>query len=254
VRVDRHIVLIGLPGAGKTSVGRQLARVLERPFADADEQLELSVGCTIPQLFQERGESELHRLEADLLAELLGRDYPLVVSAPGAAHIGAENRALLAESAVVFWIHGSVRFLTELSDPAHRPRVVDSHEEALVRLEGELSALYAEVADEVVDIERFHSVGGEPKQLIAHHIVELLAAGDLPGPVHLPTHGPRVVDRPEDASGLSDRVLSDLYEEVADRVVDIEPFHAREGEPEPATSQHIAELSAPGTTDADAAE
>jgi shikimate kinase len=208
VRADRHIVLIGLPGAGKTSVGRQLARVLERPFADADEQLELSVGCTIPQLFRERGESELHRLEAELLAELLGRDHPLVVSAPGAAHIGAENRALLAESAVVFWIHGSVRFLTELSDPAHRPRVVDSHEEALVRLEGELSGLYAEIADRVVDIERFHELGGEPKQLIADHIVELLAAGDLPGPVHLPTHGPLVVDRHEGACAPSDRELS----------------------------------------------
>jgi shikimate kinase len=227
VRADRHIVLIGLPGAGKTSVGRQLARVLERPFADADEQLELSVGRTIPQLFQERGESELHRLEAALLAELLGRDYPLVVSAPGAAHIGAENRALLAESAVVFWIHGSVRFLTELSDPAHRPRVVDGHEEALVRLEGDLSALYAEVADEVVDIERFHSVGGEPKQLIADHIVELLAAGDLPGPVRLPTHDPPVVDCPEDASGLSDRSLSTVARCTSPRTESRKPARGR---------------------------
>lgn len=253
MRADRHIVLIGMPGAGKSSVGRQLARVLERPFADADEQLELSVGCTIPQLFRERGESELHRLEAELLAELLGRDYPLVVSAPGAAHIGAENRALLAESAVVFWIHGSVRFLTELSDPAHRPRVVDSHEEALVRLEGELSGLYAEIADRVVDIERFHALGGEPKQLIAHHIVELLAAGDLPGPVHLPTHGPLEVDRHEGAYA-PDRGLSMLREDAAARVVDMAQFQLRDGGPEGAIAHHIVDLLAPGTTDADAAE
>lgn len=253
MRADRHIVLIGMPGAGKSSVGRQLARVLERPFADADEQLELSVGCTIPQLFRERGESALHRLEAELLAELLGRDYPLVVSAPGAAHIGAENRALLAESAVVFWIHGSVRFLTELSDPAHRPRVVDSHEEALVRLEGELSGLYAEIADRVVDIERFHALGGEPKQLIAHHIVELLAAGDLPGPVHLPTHGPPETDRHEGACA-PDRELSMLREDAAARVVDMAPFQLRDGAPEGAIAHHIVDLLAPGTTDVDAAE
>jgi shikimate kinase len=171
---DRHVVLIGLPGAGKTSVGRQLARMLDRPFADADDQLQLSAGRTISQLFHERGEAELHRLEGELLADLLGRDHPLVVSAPGAAEIGPRNRALLAESAVVFWIHGSVRFLTELSDPTHRPRLVNGHEASLVRLDGELSGLYAEIADEVVDVERFHGLDGEPKRLIARHIVELL--------------------------------------------------------------------------------
>jgi shikimate kinase len=173
---DRHVVLIGLPGAGKTSVGRQLARMLERPFADADDQLQLSAGRTISQLFHERGEAELHRLEGELLADLLGRDHPLVVSAPGAAEIGPRNRALLAESAVVFWIRGSVPFLTELSDPTHRPRVVNGHEASLVRLEGELSGLYAEIADEVVDVERFHGLDGEPRRLIARHIVELLAS------------------------------------------------------------------------------
>jgi shikimate kinase len=191
---DRHVVLIGLPGVGKTSVGRQLARLLERPFADADEQLELSAGCTLPRLFRERGEAEVRRLEGQLLAELLGRDFPLVVSAPGAAEIGDDNRALLAESAVVFWIQGSIRLLTELSDPTHRPRVADGHEEALVRLDGQLSVLYQEVAHCVVDVEPFHALGGEPKRDIARHIVDLLAAGDLPGPLHLPSHGPRVVD------------------------------------------------------------
>jgi shikimate kinase len=207
---ERHVVLIGLPGAGKTSVGRQLARALERPFADADDQLELSVGCTIPRLFRERGEAEVRRLEGQLLAELLDRDYPLVVSAPGAAEIGDDNRALLAESAVVFWIRGSIRLLTELSDPTHRPRVVDGHEDALVRLDGELSALYEEVADRVVDIEPFHAPGGEPKRLIANHIVELLAAGDLPGPVRLPGHRPLVVDGHEDALVRLDGELSVL--------------------------------------------
>jgi shikimate kinase len=212
---DRHVVLIGLPGAGKTSVGRQLARLLERPFADADEQLELTAGCTIPRLFRERGEAEVRRLEAQLLAELLGRDCPLVVSAPGAAEIGDDNRALLAESAVVFWIQGSIRLLTELSDPTHRPRVVDGHEDALVRLDGELSVLYEEVADCVVDIEPFHGLAGEPKELIARHIVDLLA-GDLPGPVRLPGHRPRVVDGHAEALVGLDGELSVLYEEAAD--------------------------------------
>jgi shikimate kinase len=190
VGADRHVVLIGLPGAGKTSVGRQLAKALERPFADADEQLALTVGCSIPRLVRERGEAEFRRLEGEILADLLGRDYPLVVSAAGGADIGDENRAVLAESAIVLWLRGRVRFLVERSDPTHRPLLVDGHEDALTRLEGERSALYEQVADRVVDIEPLHSLDGEPKRVIASHIVDLLAAGDLRGSVRFPAHRP----------------------------------------------------------------
>jgi shikimate kinase len=170
-------VLIGLPGAGKTSVGRRLAKELERPFADADEHLELTAGSTIPRLYRERGEAELRRLEREVLADLLSRDCPLVVSAAGGAEIDQATRALLAELAVVIWLRGSIGFLVDRSDPTHRPVLVNGHEEGLARLEAERSVVYAELADEVVDIEPFHSVGDKPKRAIARHIIELLGAG-----------------------------------------------------------------------------
>jgi shikimate kinase len=171
----RHVVLIGLPGAGKSSVGRRLAKELERPFADADEQLELAAGCSIPRLFRERGEAELRRLESEVLADLLRRPAPLVVSAAGGTEIPEANRALLAEAAVVVWLRGTIGFLVERSDPTHRPLLVDGHERGLSRLDDERSVLYASIADQVVDIEQFHVIGDDkPKRAIARHIVGLL--------------------------------------------------------------------------------
>ncbi|MGH9214369.1 MAG: shikimate kinase [Acidimicrobiales bacterium] len=173
---DRHVVLIGLPGAGKSSVGRRLAKELERPFADADEQLELTAGCSIPRLFRERGEAEFRRLEAQVLADLLRRDAPLVVSAAGGTEISAANRALLAELAVVVWLRGAIGFIAERSDPTHRPLLVDGHEKGLSRLDEERSVLYGQIADQIVDIEPFHSVDDKPKRAIARHIVEMLSS------------------------------------------------------------------------------
>jgi shikimate kinase len=172
---DRHIVLIGLPGAGKTSIGRHLAKLLQRPFADADEQLELTAGCTIPRLVREHGDDELHRRERQTLTDLLKRYSPLVISAAGAVDIDDEDRSLLTRSAVVLWIRGPIRLLTELSDPAHRPRLTDGHHESLARLERELSPLYEDVADHIVDIEPLHALDDEPKRAITRHILQLLA-------------------------------------------------------------------------------
>ena len=88
---DRHVVLIGLPGAGKTSIGRRLARLLHRPFADADEQLELAAGRTIARLARERGADDLHRREAAVLADLLAQDGALVILAPGAIELDSRS-------------------------------------------------------------------------------------------------------------------------------------------------------------------
>jgi shikimate kinase len=211
VPAERHVVLIGLPGAGKTSVGRRLAKELERPFADGDEQLELSAGRTIPRLFRERGESAVRQLEGETLAELLSRNYPLVVSASGGIELRDEHRALLAESAIVLWLRGSVNFLADRSDPTHRPLVVDGHQQALTRLEAELSALYEEVADLVVDIEPLHSLDGQPKRVIARHIVEQLAVSDFRESVRVPVPPALLVEGHDETSAQPA-----LLEEVAD--------------------------------------
>lgn len=173
----RHVVLIGLPGAGKTSVGRRLAKELERPFADADDQLELTAGSTIPRLFREQGEDAFRQMEAQVLAELLSRECPLVVAAGGGAAMGEETRALLAELAVVIWLRGSNDFILGRTDPTHRPLLVDDPTAGLTRLKTERAALYGQIADHVVDIEPFHTLDEKPKRALARHIVELV--GDV---------------------------------------------------------------------------
>jgi len=178
---DRHVVLVGMPGAGKSSVGRRLARELGRPFADADEQLELAAGRTIPQIFRDDGEATFRRLETQTLSELLSRHTPLVIAAGGGAVISEENRVLLAEFSIVVWLRGSAEFLIGRTDPTHRPLLKDDAAAAYERLDRERGGHYQAVADEIVDIEPFHSQEEKPKRLLARHIVETLGL-DLAAP------------------------------------------------------------------------
>jgi len=245
--VDRHVVLIGLPGSGKTSVGRVLAKHLRRPFADADEQLELAAGCTIPRLVREHGEGELRRREETTLADLVRRDPALVISAPGAAAIGRSNRTWLAGSAIVVWLTGSTDLLASLGDPTHRPRLAGDQHAALVRLGNELSALYEEIADHVVDVEPFHA-HDEPRRAIARHVVDLLGLPTRSSP------GPDTSRARAEALAVMARLerrLSALYEDAADLVVDVAPFHspttpdAAAEQPRRAISRHILDLLTP---------
>jgi shikimate kinase len=173
--LDRHVVLVGLPGAGKTSVGRRLAKELDRPFADADEQLELTAGHTIPRIFRERGEEAFRQMETEVLADLVGRPLPIVIAAGGGTVIHERNRVLLRRHAVVVWLRASAEFLVGRTDPTHRPLLAEDPLAAYGRLETERTGLYAEVADEVVDVEPFHTLDDKPKRLVARHIVDLLA-------------------------------------------------------------------------------
>ena len=215
---DRHVVLLGRPGTGPTPIGRRLAALLQRPFADAAEQLELAAGSTVSRLGHERGEDHVRRREAQVLTDLLARDAPLVISAPGAVAIGPGDQALLARAAVVLWTRGreDVR-----SRPGHR-----------------LPGDYGDVADHVVDVEPFHA-DDEPERAIARHILQLFVTGDLRGAVRVP-------DRTRSPGGDCERDLAAHLEDVADLIVDVEPFHAGDDEPERAIARHIARLLARG--------
>lgn len=171
----RHVVLIGLMGVGKSTVGRRLAKELERPFADVDEQVELAAGRAIPAIFRLDGEEAFRRLETEVLADLVGRVDPLVIAAGGGAVTRPENRALLPGRTTVVWLRAPAAFLARRTDPSHRPLLAVDPAGTLARLQAERGPLYAEVADLVVDVEPFHVGDDKPKRAIARHVVDLLA-------------------------------------------------------------------------------
>jgi shikimate kinase / 3-dehydroquinate synthase len=99
----RSIVLVGLMGAGKTSIGRRLAARLGLPFRDADAEIELAAGCTIPELFARYGETDFRAGERKVIRRLLSGD-PLVLAFGGGAFIDPETRAIAREEAISVWL------------------------------------------------------------------------------------------------------------------------------------------------------
>jgi len=99
-----RVALIGLMGAGKSRVGRQLAALLGWPFWDGDRLIEERAGTDVPTLFQTRGEAAFRALESDVLSDL-GRDAPPLVAALGGGVVETkENRDLLQSSFYVVWL------------------------------------------------------------------------------------------------------------------------------------------------------
>ena len=99
----RSLVLVGMMGAGKSSVGRKLAMRLGLPFVDADTEIETAAGMTISEIFQERGEPEFRSGEARVIARLLDNG-PQVLATGGGAYMNPETRRLISEKGLSVWL------------------------------------------------------------------------------------------------------------------------------------------------------
>lgn len=174
-----HVALVGLMGAGKTTVGRRAARLLGRPFVDADEAFIPRYGRTVAEVFAGEGEPAFRRLEAELLAEVLDVKTPLLLATGGGVVTVEGNRSRLAQpDVVVVYLHADPAFLaSRTAAKADRFLLADQDpSEVLTRLYGERDALYREVADEVLEVASFHEWGSQPKKAMAQRIAELVAA------------------------------------------------------------------------------
>jgi shikimate kinase len=147
-----HVVLVGMMGVGKTTVGQRLAEVMGRPFADSDAVVEERTGRTVREIFEADGEPAFRRLESEVLADALAGPEPTVVAAAGGVVLDADNRVLLGDAGTVVWLQAPVVVLVDrVSGGQHRPAVEADPEGTLSLLEEARSELYAEVADVVVD-------------------------------------------------------------------------------------------------------
>jgi shikimate kinase / 3-dehydroquinate synthase len=147
----RSVVLIGLMGAGKTSIGRRLAARLGLPFRDADAEIELAAGCTIPELFSRYGEGDFRAGERRVIRRLLAGD-PLVLAFGGGAFMDPDTRAVVREEAVSVWLRCPLAvLLRRVAGRDNRPLLLDGDRaEILQRLIEIRHPVYAE-ADVVVD-------------------------------------------------------------------------------------------------------
>ena len=100
---NRSIVLVGMMGAGKTSIGKRLAERLQLPFADADAEIERAAGMTIPEIFSSRGEAEFRLGEQRVIARLLN-EGPSILATGGGAFMNAETRHRIADHGVSLWL------------------------------------------------------------------------------------------------------------------------------------------------------
>lgn len=117
----RSIVLVGLMGAGKTSVGRRLAKRLELPFVDADEEIVRAAGLTVPEIFDRFGEQAFRDAERRAIARLLDEDA-MVLATGGGAFLDATTREAIANRGVSVWLRADLDVLHDRTvGRRHRP-------------------------------------------------------------------------------------------------------------------------------------
>lgn len=153
---DAHIVLVGMMGVGKSTVGRVLAAQLDRPLYDSDEMIEEQTGRSVREIWATDGEPAFRDLETETLIAALAAPEPSVIAAAGGIVLRAVNRqALVDASAHVVWLLADEELLLErVRNGVHRPALDGDPEAVLRRMFVEREALYQEVADAIVSVDR----------------------------------------------------------------------------------------------------
>ncbi|MGO4707012.1 shikimate kinase [Microvirga sp. 2MCAF38] len=147
----RSLVLVGLMGAGKSTVGRRLAQKLGLPFRDADHEIEAAAGMTIPDIFAIHGEAHFRDGERRVIGRLL-QDGPMVLATGGGAFMNAETRAGIAQSGISIWLRADLDVLMKrVRKRTNRPLLQSPDPEGTMRkLMEERHPIYA-TADLTVD-------------------------------------------------------------------------------------------------------
>lgn len=148
----RNIFLVGPMGAGKTAVGRRLARDIGAEFRDSDAVIEARTGVDIPYIFEKEGEEGFRRREADIVEELTGAD-DIVLATGGGAVTVEENRNRLAGRGTVVYLHATVaQQLERTSHNKNRPLLMSGDSERILAdLMERRDPLYRDIASIIVE-------------------------------------------------------------------------------------------------------
>lgn len=146
-----NLILIGMMGSGKTTVGRALARQLDKEFVDSDEEIQRRTGVTIPHIFDVEGEAGFRQRESAAIADLVARN-DIVLATGGGAVLAAQNRKILRQNGLVIYLKASVQDLWQRTrNDRNRPLLQTGNPRAkLTELFEQRDPLYMEAADIVM--------------------------------------------------------------------------------------------------------
>lgn len=146
-RIQRPIVLVGMMGVGKSSVGKRLSALLDCPFIDADDEIETAAQMTIPEIFATYGEPYFRDGERRVISRLIEEDGSRkVIATGGGAFCNAETRALILDKAIAIWLDSDVDTLVErTARKDNRPLLREGNpREILARLREERRPFYSQ--------------------------------------------------------------------------------------------------------------
>lgn len=164
-----NIYFVGLMGAGKTTVGRVLAKHLNKTFYDSDHEIERRTGVNIPLIFELEGESGFRKRESSVIEDLC-KLTDVVLATGGGAVLMPENREVLRKSGTVIYLRANVQELWQRTkNDRNRPLLQGGNpKQKLEQLFAIRDPLYREVANYIVD------TGGQPVNTIVYQIEKLL--------------------------------------------------------------------------------
>ena len=175
VAPEANIFLVGLMGAGKTSVGRLLARRLGKTFYDCDHEVERAAGVRIPVIFEIEGEAGFRARESRMIGELCAAKG-VVLATGGGAVLAPENRKVLSEHGTVVYLRASPHDLYQRTrHDRNRPLLQTADPLAkLTELYAQRDPLYREVADVIID------TGNQSVSSLAHRLEQKLVQLEAP--------------------------------------------------------------------------
>ncbi|MEM7027603.1 MAG: shikimate kinase AroK [Pseudomonadota bacterium] len=152
---NKNIILVGPMGAGKTTIGRNLARKLSLEFYDSDHEIEQRTGADIPWIFEIEGEAGFRKRESTIIEELT-KLQNIVLATGGGAIINQENRQHMQQSGIVFYLNsGAEKLLKRTQTDKRRPLLQTQDRLARIKqIIAERDPLYREIADEIIQTDK----------------------------------------------------------------------------------------------------